>query len=182
MLLAKPLGVMRTGLIMLWLVSVGLGLPAQAQWLPDNRTLNAQSVERWMQSNRAMAPVMALLEGMHGTAEAVAAFDQLPALEQDKRIEAFLREQPQGEQAQVLVRQLGWRSVGEYQRLGTRLGNAIAAYFLAQDMQGLNEEQRQLLRQNSDPVLLAVPEADIAFVKANEAALQHYIRAYAAGR
>ncbi len=171
-------------LVFLCVVGVGAlhSLVAKAQLLPDNRTLNAQSVERWMKSSRPMAPVMALLDAMHDSAETLAAFDQLAPLEQDRQIDAFLREQHQLAEAQAVVQQLGWRSVGEYQRLGSRLGNAIAAYFLAQDMQGLNEEQRQLLRQNSDPVLLAVPAAEIAFVQTNEAALQQYIRAYAAGR
>jgi len=168
-------------IFVLGLLLMGAGL-SNAQLLLNNHTLNAQSVQRWMESNRDMVPVMQVLDQMHTSAEAMAAFDALSAALQDEQIDAFLRTQQLLDNAQAMVQRHGWKSVGEYQRLGTRLGNAIAAYFLAQDIQGLTEEQLQVLRDNTDPALLAVPEADIAFVKANEKALQQYIQAYAAGR
>jgi hypothetical protein len=72
--------------------------------------------------------------------------------------------------------------VGEYMRLSTKLGNAIAAYFLAGDLAQMPEEHAKALREKTDPAVMAVPEKDIAFIKANEKPLRQYIQAYAAGR
>lgn len=155
---------------------------ANAQLLPDNSTLNSQSIERWMQSNRAMAPLMQLLDEMNATADALKAFDELTPIEQDKKIEAFLAEKNMLASAHRIATTQGWKSVGEYMRLSTRLGNAIAAYFLAQDLQQLPEEQAKALREKADPAILAVPESDIGFIKVHEKTLQQYIQAYAAGR
>jgi hypothetical protein len=155
---------------------------ANAQLLPDNKTLNAQSVERWMQSNRAMAPIMQLLDEMNATAEALQAFDALSPVEQDQQISHFLTEKNTLAAANRIATSYGWKSVGDYMRLSTKLGNAIAAYFLTSDLAQLPEEHANALREKTDPTILAVPEKDIAFVKANEKPLQQYIQAYAAGR
>lgn len=170
-----------------WMVALGVILGictavANAQLLPNNNSLNAQSVERWMQSNRAMAPVMQLLDGMSTTAADMAAFDALAPLEQDQKINAFLTQKNTLDTANKLANSYGWKSVGEYMRLSTRLGNAIAAYFLAGDLAKLPEEQAKMLREKTDPAILAVPQQDIAFIRANEKPLQQYIKAYAAGR
>ena len=170
-----------------WLLFLGLivGLSvgtANAQLLPNNNSLNAQSVERWMQSNRAMAPVMQLLDGLNPTAEALATFDQLPVAEQDQQINNFLSQKHMLDAANRIANSYGWKSVGEYMRLSTRLGNAIAAYFLTSDLAKLPEDQAQRLRETSDPAILAVPDTDIAFIRVNEQPLQQYIQAYAAGR
>lgn len=153
-----------------------------AQLLPDNKTLNTQSVERWMQSNRAMAPIMQLLDEMNATAEALQAFDALSPAEQDQQINHFLTEKNTLAAANTIATTHGWKSVGEYMRLSTRLGNAIAAYFLAGDLAQLPEEYAKVMREKTNPAILAVPEKDIAFIKANEKPLQQYIQAYAAGR
>jgi hypothetical protein len=153
-----------------------------AQLLPDNKTLNAQSVERWMQSNRSMAPIMQLLDEMNATAEALQTFDALSPAEQDQQINQFLTEKNTLAAANTTATTHGWKSVGEYMRLSTRLGNAIAAYFLAEDLAQLPEEHAKLLREKTNPAVLAVPEKDIAFIKANEKPLRQYIKAYAAGR
>lgn len=155
---------------------------AHAQFLPNNTTLNIQSVERWMQSNRAMAPVMKLLDEMNPTAEALKAFDTLAPAQQDQKIDAFLTQKNSLSTANDVAHKYGWKSVGEYMRLGTRLGNAIAAYFLALDLKPLPEEHAKALREKADPVILAVPEKEIDFIRENEKSLQQYIKAYAAGR
>jgi hypothetical protein len=157
-------------------------LALHAQLLPNNKTLNGQSVARWMQSNRAMAELVSVLDAMNATPEAAAAFDALPALEQDQRINSFLQEHELLAKAQEFSRYYGWQSVGEYMRLGSRLGNAIAAYFLQSDLKNLPEEAAKAMREKADPAVLAVPATEIAFVKANEQTLQQYIKAYAAGR
>lgn len=172
----------RVGSLGVSLLLLLLSAAAQAQLLANNQTLNAQSVQRWMQSNRAMAPAMQALDAMHTSAEALQQFEQLSAAEQDAQIQVYLQGRQKWQAAQSVAQRLGWKSVGEYQRLSTRLGNAIAAYFLLADMQGLDEAQREALRAKTDPAILAVPAADVAFVKANEQALQAYIQAYAAGR
>lgn len=171
----------------LWLqcVVVMLGVisfASYAQLLPNNSTLNTQSVERWMQSNRAMAPIMQMLDEMNTTADDLREFDTLTPTEQDKRIDAFLAEKEMLASANRIAVAQGWKSVGEYMRLSSKLGNAIAAYFLAQDLQQLPAEHAKALREKADPAILAVPETDIAFIKANEKTLQQYIQAYAAGR
>lgn len=172
----------RVGISLVGIILGIFAVAANAQLLPNNNSLNAQSVERWMQSNRAMAPVMQLLDEMNTTAEALAAFDALTPLEQDQKINTFLTQKNTLDIANKLANSYGWKSVGEYMRLSTRLGNAIAAYFLASDLAKLPEDQAKILREKSDPAILAVSEKDIAFIRANEQPLQQYIQAYAAGR
>lgn len=157
------------------------GAVANAQLLP-NGTLNTQSVQRWMQTNRDIAPIMQAIDTMNNTEAKIKAFDALPAIEQDKKIDALLISKNLQEMAKNITQKHGWKSVGEYMRLSTKLGNAIAAYFLFGDTEKMTEEQAQQLKGKADPAVLAVPRSDIEFVKRNEKTLQHYIQAYGAGR
>jgi hypothetical protein len=154
----------------------------QAQLLPDNSTLNVQSVQRWMDSNRDFKSLIQAVDTMFKTEEQLSAFDLLPAAEQDQKINVFLQQQKMLESAKLITFQRGWKSVGEYRRLSTRLGNAIAAHFLVGKMSHLTVDEKNTLREKSDPAVVAVPPADIAFVKANERLLKQYIQAYAATR
>ncbi len=155
---------------------------AQAQLLPNNSTLNVQSVQRWMDSNRDFTTIIQTVDTMFKTEEELAAFDLLPAAEQDQKINTFLQKKNMLEAAKAITFQRGWKSVGEYRRLSTKLGNAIAASFLAGKMSHLTTEEKKTLREKSDPAVIAVSPTDIAFVKANEKLLKHYIQAYAATR
>lgn len=155
---------------------------SHAQLLPDNNNLNVQSVNRWMKSNRDMAPLVQAIDARYLTPEAFKAFEALAPVQQDQQIELVLREDNLLEQAAKVVRLHGWKSVGEYMRLSTKLGNAIAAYFLFGDLGKVSEEQAQQLKEKADPSVLAVPQADIEFVRRNEKTLQQYIQAYSAGR
>lgn len=155
---------------------------SSAQLLPSNTTLNAQSVQRWMQTNRDIAPIMQAIDSMNTSDAEIKAFEALPAAEQDKKIDAFLESQNLKEIAAQITQKHGWKSVGEYMRLSTRLGNAIAAYFLFGDLGQVTEEQAKQLKEKADPAVLAVPRGDIEFIKRNEKALQQYIQAYGAGR
>lgn len=157
-------------------------LSVSAQFLPDNKNLNAQSVTRWMQSNRDMAPIVQVVDSAHDSDAALKAFDALPAAEQDQKIDELLKTNHLLDQARLTVQKHGWKSVGEYMRLSTKLGNAIAAYFLFADLGAVTEEQAQQLKEKADPAVLAVPKTDIEFIKRNEKALQQYIQAYGAGR
>jgi hypothetical protein len=153
-----------------------------AQFLPDNKNLNAQSVTRWMQSNRDMAPIVQRIDAMNSSDAELKAFEALSAVEQDQKIDALLTSEKVLESASLLAHKHGWKSVGEYMRLSTKLGNAIAAYFLFADLGKVTEEQKQQLKEKADPAVLAVPKSDIEFIKKNEKALQQYIQAYGAGR
>jgi hypothetical protein len=155
---------------------------ASAQLLPDNKTLNAQSVQRWMQTNRDMAPIVQVIDTMNATEAALKAFESLSPLEQDQKINEVLKANNLLENANQVTRKYGWKSVGEYMRLSTRLGNAIAAYFLLGDLGRVTEEQQKQLKEKADPAVLAVPKSDMDFIKRNEKALQKYIQAYGAGR
>jgi len=155
---------------------------SHAQFLPDNSSLNLQSVQRWMNSNRDLAGVVQALDAMHKTDDDVKKFDALPAVEQDQKIAVFLQENTLQESATAVAARHGWKSVGEYMRFSTRLGNAIAAYFFEQETMNLSDAQRQSIRAKTDPTVLQTPAADIAFVKNHEALLKNYIQAYAAGR
>ena len=153
-----------------------------AQLLPDNKNLNAQSVARWMQTNRDIAPIVQVVDSMYATDAELKAFDALPAGEQDQRINVLLKSNGLLDHANQVTQKHGWKSVGEYMRLSTKLGNAIAAYFLFADLGKVTEEQEQQLKEKADPAVLAVPKSDIEFIKKNEKALQQYIQAYGAGR
>ncbi|MDO8343177.1 MAG: hypothetical protein Q7T48_08270 [Cellvibrio sp.] len=153
-----------------------------AQLLPDNKSLNAQSVARWMQTNRAIAPIVQVVDSMNATDAVLKAFEALPPAEQDQKINALLKSKNLLENANQITQKHGWKSVGEYMRLSTKLGNAIAAYFLFGDLGKVTGEQEKQLKEKADPAVLAVPQIDIDFVKKNEKALQKYIQAYGAGR
>lgn len=155
---------------------------ANAQLLPDNRSLNPQSVSRWMQTNRDIAPIMQVIDSMNQTDAALKAFEALPAVEQDKKINALLEANNLLVTANQVTQKHGWKSVGEYMRLSTKLGNAIAAYFLFGNLGKVTEEQEKQLKEKADPAVLAVPKSDVEFIKKNEKALQKYIQAYGAGR
>ncbi len=155
---------------------------ASAQLLPDNKNLNAQSVSRWMQTNRDIAPIVQVVSSMNASDAELKTFEALPAAEQDRKIDALLKSKNLVEAANQIVQKHGWKSVGEYMRLSTKLGNAIAAYFLFADLGKVTPEQEQQLKDKADPAVLAVPKNDIDFIKKNEKALQQYIQAYGAGR
>jgi hypothetical protein len=171
---------MRYFLLVKYFISILLliSFSASAQFLPDNKTLNSQSLERWMQSAAAMSPVVELIDSMHLTDDAIKQFDALPAVEQDQKIQQFLSQKQQADVANQIAKQYGWKSPGEFRRWSTRLGNAIAAYFSKKDMQGLTAEQIKQLREKMDAAILAVPESDIDFVQQHEKQLQRYIQSY----
>ena len=172
----------RTFLIYItWMLSI-CSVSANAQLLPDNKNLNAQSVSRWMQTNRDIAPIVQVVDSMNATDAELKAFDALPPAEQDQRVDAVLKSNNLLETANQITQRYGWKSVGEYMRLSTKLGNAIAAYFLFGDLGKVTEEQAQQLKEKADPAVLAVPKSDMEFIKKNEKALQQYIQAYGAGR
>lgn len=164
-----------------WLLCIYC-VSANAQLLPDNKNLNAQSVSRWMQTNRDIAPIVQVVDSMNATDAALKAFEALPPAEQDQKINILLKASNLLESANQITQKYGWKSVGEYMRLSTKLGNAIAAYFLFGDLGKVTEEQAQQLKEKADPAVLAVPKSDIEFIKKNEKALQKYIQAYGAGR
>ena len=153
-----------------------------AQLLPDNTSLNVQSIQRWMNSNRDFVGVVQVLEPMHKSEEDLKKFETLPAAEQDARIAAFLQKNNLTGVTQAVVMHHGWKSVGEYLRLSTRLGNAIAAYFFSQQIAKLTEDQKKALRAKTDAAVLNAPAEDIAFVQSHETLLKSYIQAYAQGR
>jgi hypothetical protein len=159
-------------------IGLWISVSASAQFLPDNKTLNAQSLERWMQSAAAMSPVVELIDSMHTTDEEIKQFDALPAAEQDQKIQQFLSQKQQADVANQIAKQYGWKSPGEFRRWSTRLGNAIAAYFSKKDMQGLTADQIKQLQAKMDAAILAVPESDIDFVQQHEKQLQRYIQSY----
>lgn len=152
------------------------------QFLPNNTVLSVQSVQRWMESNRDFAGVIQVLDGMHKTEDDLKTFDTLPAADQDQKITAFLIKNNQLESANAIATRHGWKSPGEYMRLSTKLGNAIAAYFFSEETAKLSDVQKNALRAKTDPAVLNAPKEDVAFVKANENLLKNYIQAYAKGR
>ena len=153
-----------------------------AQFLPNNSSLTVQSVQRWMDSNRDFTSVIQILDEMHKTEDDLKKFDALPAAEQDQKITAFLQQKKLLGSSNAIATRHGWKSVGEYMRLSTKLGNAIAAYFFTEETAKLSAEHTQALRAKTDPAILAAPQEDIAFVKNNEKLLKEYIQAYAKGR
>lgn len=161
------------------MILVSVSSYTSAQFLPNNRDLSEESLGRWMNSNHAMSLLMDAIDTSLSTDELYMAFEALPDAEQDRVIADILEEHELTEQALRVMRHYGWKSIGEFRRYGTRLGNAIAAYFVWQDMQGLNDEQIALMQQTVDPVILAVTKEDIEFVAQHEKMLSRYIQSYA---
>jgi hypothetical protein len=165
----------------MWMLCI-YSTSASAQLLPDNKNLNTQSVTRWMQTNRDIAPIVQLVDSMNTSDAALKSFESLPPAEQDQKINSLLKSNNLLDSANQITQKHGWKSVGEYMRLSTKLGNAIAAYFLFGDLGRVTEEQEKQLKEKADPAVLAVPKSDIDFIKKNEKTLQKYIQAYGAGR
>ena len=153
-----------------------------AQFLPNNSSLSVQSVQRWMDSNRDFTPIIQALDEMHKTEDDLKKFDALPSTEQDQKITVFLLQKKLLDSSNAVATRHGWKSIGEYMRLSTKLGNAIAAYFFTEETAKLPAEHKQALRAKTDAAILAAPKEDIAFVKNNEKLLKEYIQAYAKGR
>ena len=153
-----------------------------AQFLPNNNQLSVETVQRWMDSNRDLSPVVEMVDGMHASEEDLKKFDLLSPVEQDKKISVFLQQKKIAETATSIAVRHGWKSVGEYMRLSTKLGNAIAAYFLEEEIEKLSAEHKKQVLDKADPAVKAVPAADLAFVKANEKLLKEYIMAYGNSR
>lgn len=153
-----------------------------AQLLPNNSALTVQSVQRWMNSNRDFATIIQALDEMHSSDAELKKFDALPAAQQDQKITVFLQQKNLWDSSSNIASKHGWKSVGEYMRLSTRLGNAIAAYFFTEETAKLSPEHKQALRAKTDAAILAVSQEDIAFVKNNEKLLKSYIQAYASGK
>ena len=170
---------LKNSVFVFFLIFVNL---SYAQFLPNNTALSVQSVQRWMESNRDFASVIQVLDEMHKTEADLKKFDALPASEQDQKIIAFLIQKNQLESANAIAVKHGWKSPGEYMRLSTKLGNAIAAYFFTEETAHLSEVQKKALSAKTDAAVLNAPKEDIAFVKANENLLKNYIQAYAKGR
>lgn len=162
----------------IFLFLICFSINTQAQFLPDNKTLNAQSLERWMKSASEMAAVVEVIDSMHTTDEELKKFDELTVVEQDQKIQVFLTQKNQWIAAEQIAKKNGWKSPGEFRRFSTKLGNAIAAYFSKKDQEGLTADQIKQLQEKMDPAVLAVPEADIEFVQKNEKQLQKYIQGY----
>lgn len=152
-----------------------------AQFLPDNTTLNVQSVQRWMASNRDFSTIMQTLDGMHASEDDLKRFEALPAAEQDQKIAGFLQKNNLLHSTMTITAQHGWKSPGEYMRFSTRLGNAIAAYFFTLQMANLTEDQKKSVRAKTDAAVLNVSAEDIAFVKSNETLLKAYMQGYSKG-
>jgi hypothetical protein len=162
----------------IFLFLICFSINTQAQFLPDNKTLNTQSLERWMKSASEMAVIVELIDSMHTSDEDLKQFDELTVVEQDQKIQLFLTQKDQWTIAEQIAKKHGWKSPGEFRRFSTKLGNAIAAYFSKKDQEGLTPDQIKQLQEKMDPVILAVPDADIEFVQKNEKQLQKYIQGY----
>ncbi len=151
----------------IFLFLICFSINTQAQFLPDNKTLNTQSLERWMKSDREMAAIVELIDSMHTSDEDLKQFDELTVVEQDQKIQIFLTQKKQWTTAEQIAKKHGWKSPGEFRRFSTKLGNAIAAYFSKKDQEGLTPDQIKQIQGKMDPVILAVPDADIEFVQKN---------------
>lgn len=149
-----------------------------AQLMPNNNDLTDSSLARWMQSNHSMELLMDAIDSELTTPELYDAFESLSSQQQDAKIAEILAHHQLDEQALRVVRQYGWKSVGEFRRYGNKLGNAIAAYFVSQDVDGLEEAQKILVLERMDPVVLSVSQDDINFIAAHEDVLSKYIQSY----
>jgi membrane-bound inhibitor of C-type lysozyme len=153
-----------------------------AQLLPDNTHLNVPAVQRWMNSNRDFSVIIQRVDTMHKTETDFKHFELLSPNQQDQKLTRFLQDNKLLDASKAISARYGWASLGEYMRFSTRLGNAIAAYFLKLQLEKLPAAQQKALKEKADPAVLAVPASDVAFVQANETLLKNYIQAYSTGR
>lgn len=156
-------------------------LAASAQAQPLRVTpLTPAVLERWMVTTTDMKPYAELLEAMHTTEAEAKAFEALSAVEQDQQVKDFLTAHKVYDKATAVVKAQGWQSVGDYMRISTQIGNAIAAYLHEDIVASLPADQAQAMRENADPAIAAVSKADLAFIRRNIASIQQFFQIYSA--
>lgn len=136
-------------------------------------------LERWMITTTDMKPYAELLEAMHTTEAEAKAFEALSAVEQDQQVKDFLTAHKVYDKATAVVKAQDW-SVGDYMRISTQIGNAIAAYLHEDIVASLPADQAQAMRENADPAIAAVSKADLAFIRRNIASIQQFFQIYSA--
>lgn len=152
-----------------------VGVSAQSLLI---KPLDSDTLNRWMQTTQSIKPYATLLDAMHATEAEALAFEALSAPQQDKQVNAFLKQKQLDITLNALVTAQGWKSVGDYMRISSKIGNAIAAYFQEGMLARLPPEQAIILRENTDPAIKAVPDADLAFVRDNIASIETFMRSY----
>ncbi|MDO3385755.1 hypothetical protein QWI17_07895 [Gilvimarinus sp. SDUM040013] len=134
------------------------------------RELNAGDVDAWLATTEQLMPMQDVFEKM-GQGSTIAdeyteeEFKALSIEKQDEVMDDMLKEQGAYDQIYAVLNEYEWPSAGEYMRVSSRIGMAIAARMRDQMMKSLPAEQRQMMEEMSGPV--NANPADVALVESN---------------
>lgn len=142
------------------------------------KTLTTDTLNRWMITTKAIKPFSELLDSMHKTQVEALAFEALSTYEQDKRVREYLTQHQHGDKLTVIIKAQGWKSVGDYMRTSTQIGNTIAAYFQEDIIANLPPEQAQAMREKADPAIAAIAKKDLEFIRNNIVTIQKFMQDY----
>lgn len=159
---------------------------AHAQFLPANKTkplpLTQSVLARWFETNTTIRDYQHAIDEMLPTDAEATAFDKLSIVEQDNIVNNYLQRKGLFEPLNTNIKKLGWTGVADYMRVSSQIGNAIAADLQATRIAQLTPEQARAVLDKTDPAVKAVSNEDLAFVRANMAAIRQHIQGYSASK
>lgn len=145
------------------------------------RALESADVDAWLSTTEKLMPMQEVFEKM-GQGSTIAdkyteeEFKALDQATQDEVMDDMLKEQGAYDDIYGVLNQYDWSSAGEYMRVSSRLGMAIAAHMREEMMKSLPAEQRQMMAEMAGPVD-ANPE-DVALVAKNWDKLSTFMGQY----
>jgi hypothetical protein len=145
------------------------------------KPLNEDILNRWTVTTTELKPFAELLGAVNASEEEAIAFEAMSDKQQDKKVKAFLIKNKVYDQTTRIVKQHGWKSVGDYMRSSTQLGNAIAAYLQEGIIAGHPEDEAKAMREHVDPALAAVPKEDLEFIRRNAVTIKTFMQEYSQG-
>ena len=154
-----------------------------AQFLAANKIpsshLTQEILARWIKTNNELHTYQAVIDEMLPTDAEAKAFELLTWVEQDKIVNTYLQKKGIYEPLHEKIKQLGWKSVADYMRSCSQIGNALAAYFQGDIVARMPPDQAKAMMENVDPAVKAVTKEDLEFVRANIKTIRAHIQGYA---
>lgn len=146
-----------------------VGLITIAGVVQAERALSSKDVDSWLATTEKLMPMQSVFEKM-GENSTFAGYTEeqfkaLPESKQDDVMDDLLKEHGAYDDVYAVLNQYDWSSAGDYMRVSSRIGQAIAAHMRAQMMQSLPAEQRKMMEEMTGPVT-ANPD-DVALVSKN---------------
>lgn len=146
-----------------------------------DRELTSADVQAWLDTTEQLMPMQEAFAKM-GESKTIAdkyteeEFRALAPEKQDEVMDEMLRQEGIYDQIYPVLNQFKWKSAGEYMRVSSRLGLAIAAHMRAQLLASVPEDQRQQMESIAKPV--NANPADVKVIDQNWAEVSQFMSKY----